>query len=212
MTKKSLGRPHDTAETLTKYAAMTETPLFTHQLAHHPTTPCAAVRALTVQVHAASRGGTPGLRWRYLLQGDICRTQLPALVKDPCPTDHLWQHTCFELFIGQAGQRAYREFNFSPSGHCASYAFSDERVRAAVELDLPPPGISLQRSPDCLVLEAWLPRLAIPLGEPCLMGLAAVIETDDDHLSYWALHHPAERPDFHRKAGWITSQICQTTS
>jgi len=32
--------------------------------------------------------------------------------------------------------------------------------------------------------------------------LTAVIETQDGNLSYWALHHPAERPDFHRNAGW----------
>jgi hypothetical protein len=30
-----------------------------------------------------------------------------------------------------------------------------------------------------------------------------VLETLDGQLSYWALHHPAERPDFHHRAGLV---------
>jgi hypothetical protein len=29
------------------------------------------------------------------------------------------------------------------------------------------------------------------------LGLAAVIEDETSRLSYWALSHPAEKPDFH---------------
>jgi hypothetical protein len=29
------------------------------------------------------------------------------------------------------------------------------------------------------------------------LALAAVIEDQDQHKSYWALAHPSERPDFH---------------
>ena len=34
------------------------------------------------------------------------------------------------------------------------------------------------------------------------IGLTAVIETADGQLSYWALQHPAARPDFHHRGGW----------
>ena len=37
---------------------------------------------------------------------------------------------------------------------------------------------------------------------PWPLGLTAVIEAQDGHLSYWALHHPAAQPDFHHRGGW----------
>lgn len=125
--------------------------------------------------------------------------------------DHLWRHTCFETFISIAGQRAYYEFNFSPDGRWAAYAFSAYRQAAqehtqALEMALTPaPEIMVQRSPGRLQLNAILKPNALPpalRGATLDIGLSAVIETreTDTHapqLSYWALHHPAERPDFH---------------
>ena len=35
------------------------------------------------------------------------------------------------------------------------------------------------------------------------IGLTAVIETATGAKSYWALHHPAEKPDFHHRNGFI---------
>ena len=32
---------------------------------------------------------------------------------------------------------------------------------------------------------------------------AAVVEETDGRLSYWALTHPAERPDFHHRDGFV---------
>ena len=34
------------------------------------------------------------------------------------------------------------------------------------------------------------------------LGASAVIETRDGVLSYWALPHPAARPDFHAAGGF----------
>ena len=43
-------------------------------------------------------------------------------------------------------------------------------------------------------------------GNAWKVGLSAVVETvdtvDESH-SYWALHHPSPRPDFHHAAGFI---------
>jgi len=47
--------------------------------------------------------------------------------------DELWRHTCCELFaapvalVATAQGGAYREFNFSPSGDWAAYAFDSPR-------------------------------------------------------------------------------------
>ncbi len=38
---------------------------------------------------------------------------------------------------------------------------------------------------------------AIHPRAPLRLGLSAVIEASGGTLSYWALHHPADKPDFH---------------
>lgn len=190
---------------------MTTSPHRLYQLIAHPKTPCVAVQSLTVEVHASVQESLPAQsRWRlrYRLQGNLPQLRIPSTASSPSPTDLLWQHTCFEAFVGKPSTRGYREFNFSPSGHWASYVFQDERVRdeGADESAIPPPCITLTVEPEALTLEANLPRAATLDGE-LLLGLSAVIETQDGNMSYWALSHPSELPDFHHKAGW-SGRLC----
>jgi hypothetical protein len=35
------------------------------------------------------------------------------------------------------------------------------------------------------------------------LGLAAIVEDKARVLSYWALKHPAEKPDFHHADGFV---------
>ena len=59
-------------------------------------------------------------------------------------------------------------------------------------------GIGLQFGADELALQATVPCAAFPdLTAPLRLGLSAVLEGDDGKLHYWALAHPASRPDFH---------------
>ena len=44
--------------------------------------------------------------------------------------------------------------------------------------------------------------LALLLGL-LLLGLAAVIESGNGDLSYWALKHPPGKPDFHHAHGFV---------
>jgi hypothetical protein len=86
---------------------------------------------------------------------------------------------------------AYREFNFSPSGEWAAYAFRSYREGAPFAIS--DPKIALRRSRGELELQA-----SIPVDEGRLrVALSAVIEHGDGSLSYWALRHPAAKPDFH---------------
>jgi hypothetical protein len=111
----------------------------------------------------------------------------------------LWAHACFEAFIAAAGCAAYHEFNFSPSGQWAGYVFSGYRERDPTAKPLPAPRLSWRQSASLLELEAGLPAGALPLGGRLQLGFCAVIEAADGQLSYWALRHPAERPDFHHR-------------
>jgi len=180
-------------------------PAAPHRLACHPATPCALPLQIGVSLAVAGSAAGPGLLLRYEVLGDVGRLRLPTPMPHG-PADGLWQHTCFEAFVGATGDLAYREFNFAPSGQWAAYRFSAERQRdtaaEAAQVPVSPP-IELHPAADRLCLQAWLPLHALPdPGTPWDIGLTAVIETQDGQLSYWALRHPGARPDFHHRGGW----------
>ncbi|HEY5791515.1 MAG TPA: DOMON-like domain-containing protein [Gammaproteobacteria bacterium] len=145
-------------------------------------------------------------RFRYLVRGSTSGLRIPAPV-NPERRHELWRHTCFEAFVMQP-DGSYYEFNFSPSTQWALYRFDGYR-RAMTEPSLPSaPRIDLAVIPDSLVLDATLDLQG--LLDPAArsrprVALAAVIEDSDGRLSYWALTHPAEKPDFHHPDGFIAA-------
>ena len=161
-------------------------------LLRHPASPAASVRRIGVRVRR-SRGGTLALVYR--IEGDLGRLRWPA-PRPPRRADQLWRHTCCELFLRERGATGYREFNFAPSTEWAAYRFEAYRDgMAATE-----PGGRLR-----IASRARADRIELavavdlgPLADADLrVALAAVIEETDGRLSYWALRHPAARPDFH---------------
>jgi hypothetical protein len=157
-------------------------------LVPHPATPGAAVLSILVQVAR----DPARLSVRYFLAGDLERLSVPPGVA-PARRDGLWRHTCFELFVGAPGVPAYQEFNFSPSGEWAAYGFS--RYREGGEpLECAAPAIGRRQDARGLTLDA---AVACPAGGALRLGLSAVVEDENGALSYWALHHAGDRPDFH---------------
>lgn len=111
-------------------------------------------------------------------------------------TDGLWQHTCFEAFVGSTASAAYAEFNLAPSGAWAAYAFDDYRAGMR---DLAVPGDPQITGADGL-WQAMIPLagLGALLGPaPWRLSITAVIEARDGARSYWSLVHPVGKPDFH---------------
>lgn len=171
-------------------------------LVRHTSTQAPAVRHINVELGPAPDGG---LRLRYFLDGDADGIALPPIVA-PRQADGLWQHTCFEAFIGGQGALAYCEFNFSPSTEWAAYGFSAYRSGMAPLAYATPPTVAVSVSADRIALEAVIPleaMLALPGDDILHVGLAAVIEDHSGQLSYWALAHRAEKPDFHSPAGFV---------
>jgi hypothetical protein len=171
----------------------------------HPSTRTDAVRAIQVAVRRSSAE----LKLTFRLDGDIPRIRV-APPTTPRFARDLWQHTCFEAFIainGQAGQAAYHEFNFAPSGEWTVYAFSGYRNGSPVADEKLQPNIAIRSTANRLELDAVVPldRLSTIHARALLrIGLSAVIETSDG-LSYWALRHPKDKPDFHNADGFTLS-------
>lgn len=111
--------------------------------------------------------------------------------------DGLWRTTCFEAFAGVSA--GYAEYNLSPSGAWAAYAFDDYR-QGMSPLDQAAPMIVTRRAADLFVLTA---DVVLPRGVDERIGLSAVIETLDGVISYWALAHPSDKPDFHHPDSFV---------
>ena len=122
--------------------------------------------------------------------------------RPPRRADQLWQHTCCELFLRERGTTGYREFNFSPSTEWAAYRFAAYRDgMATAEI-----GGRLRIASRARAGRVEL-AVAVDLGALAdadwRVALAAVIEETDGRLSYWALRHPTDRPDFHHPDSFV---------
>jgi hypothetical protein len=166
----------------------------------HPSTSTEAVRAIAVLVR---RSASAELRMTFRLDGDIPRIRISPVGVPRFATD-LWSHTCFEAFIAVDGQPAYHEFNFATSGEWAVYAFVGYRNGGPIADEILRPNIAIRSTASRLELDAMVRLDSLSAIHPrasIRIGLSAVIETSDG-LSYWALRHPADNPDFHDADGF----------
>jgi hypothetical protein len=110
-------------------------------LACHPQTPCQAIRGVDAVIGAA-----PGniLTLAFVLECDLSRLRIPE-PRSSRRAGGLWAHTCFEVFVMAEDGPGYREFNFSPSGEWAVYAFRSYRDGGELDVDLAP-GIVVRRT------------------------------------------------------------------
>lgn len=156
------------------------------QLFPHPATPRPD---LTLEVEARRAGDRLSLEYR--LGGAVMAVRWP----DPAPrvhTDDLWRATCFEAFVGGEGQ-GYAEFNLSPSGAWAAYGFDGYR-EGMHPLEVAAPAQAVRHAPEGFALTA---DILLPAGLSGPVGLSAVIQGLNGAISYWALLHPSDKPDFH---------------
>jgi hypothetical protein len=135
----------------------------------------------------------------YCVTGRIGSLRFPP-VTAAARTDELWQHTCFEAFVGTSPGPGYYEFNFAPSTQWAAYRFSGYRSGMRVATEIAAPRIEVQTGPERYTLQAALEldRLSsLPSDGVWRLGLSAVIEETSGRKSYWALAHPPGKADFH---------------
>jgi hypothetical protein len=162
----------------------------------HPDSPCGAATHIEVDVTLPHPGS---LVLRYVVTGLICDLRIPPLVT-AARAEELWQHTCFEAFIGTSEDAAYYEFNFAPSTQWAAYRFDGYRSGMCAAAEISAPEIEVQWSPERYTLRAslaldWSSRL--PRDARWRLGLSALIEETSGRKSHWALAHPPGKADFH---------------
>jgi hypothetical protein len=133
----------------------------------------------------------------YRVYGDLQSIVMPAQTIAG-QANELWKHTCFECFLQLANQKHYIELNFSPNGQWAIYAFDDYRIPAQ-SYD----AISLVSMQTDKLNDEYLLEVVIDFNQLAIknIGLSAVVEADK--LSYWALIHKQDEPDFHCQESFI---------
>ena len=162
----------------------------------HPHSLSSAATGVEVEVLRPHAGS---LVLRYFVSGAVGELRLPP-VTAPARADELWQHTCFEAFVGSPPQAGYYEFNFAPSTQWAAYRFGSYRKEMRVATEFSAPRIELLSACDCYGLQVSLDLEGLsmlPRESGWRLGLAALIEETNGHKSHWALAHPPGKPDFH---------------
>jgi len=162
----------------------------------HPDSLCLSPTHIEVDV-ASPRAGN--LMLCYCVTGKTSDLQIPPVMA-AARTDELWEHTCFEAFVGTSSGDAYYEFNFAPSTQWAAYWFSSYRSGKRIAPAINAPRIEVQSGPECYTLQASLEldRLSnLPRDAIWRLGLSALIEETSGRKSYWALAHPPGKADFH---------------
>jgi hypothetical protein len=176
-----------------------------HILLPHPVSAPGALQDLVHELSVrVARPEPDHLELTYRLAGDLEALKLPE-PRPPVRADGLWRRTCFEAFIGHAGAPDYWEYNFSPSGAWAAYHFSAYREGMAPLLKGAPPTVTPHIHTDSVEVSvrldlSWLAR---SVASGLRLGLTAVVEDKARVLSYWALKHPAEKPDFHHRDSFV---------
>lgn len=140
----------------------------------------------------------------FTLNGPLNHLQIPAPASHPQRRDKLWQESCFEFFIAEVGAKTYWEVNLSPSGHWNVFRFDCYRQGMQQEKNIASLPIRITKSPHMFTLEVVLDLDGLHLtGKALQAGISAVLLSESNNLSFWALTHPCRKPDFHDRKGFL---------
>jgi len=146
------------------------------------------------------------LRIRYRILGPIDELVLPMPVENPQFREELWNATCLEIFLQQADSTAYEEWNFSPSGNWAYFHFQDYRQASGGALRLQPlTPLQIIRNDHQLLLQVDIPlyQTWTHIDQALHYGLTAILQKKSGEKLYWAMHHGADKPDFHLAQSFV---------
>ncbi|AFY93937.1 DOMON-like domain-containing protein [Chamaesiphon minutus] len=140
----------------------------------------------------------------YQLQGDLDSVVILPPSDSPTRTFALWEHTCFEFFIGSPGEANYWEFNLSPSGDWNVFILDDYRQGLRAESAFTELPLQIDRQLDTLSLSgSWDLTKIISAERQLEIAISTVVKSERDEISYWALAHKGTEPNFHLRDSFI---------
>ena len=165
-------------------------------LVSHPDFPSPAIQSIMVDVDREAGGG---LFLDYHVTGAIEEVLWPGggPPQTSGPTDRLWEHSCFEAFVGRPDEPGYIELNATTALQWAVYSFDDYRA-GMTAIDAAFSATIRFRTGSLEVRVSILPPDWSEADE-LVLGLSAIIEAKDGSKSYWALAHAPGPPDFHNR-------------
>ncbi len=140
----------------------------------------------------------------FIVEGPLHSISWADLNSEPVQRrDELWKSTCFEAFLSLSAEpsQPYLEINCSPRGDWNIYSFDSYRQGMTPSPDLVAQLIKRDVQPEYAVFTVQI-RGPLP-SEPLLTSLTAVVQFVDGTISYWALQHSQEKPNFHDKSTFI---------
>ncbi len=158
-------------------------------------------------VGAIEQQGPYTLNVGYWLRDPNQLMQWPELVNGNPRQDFLWEHTCYEIFIGVHGEDFYREINLSPSQAWQVYQFEEYRYPE----DMPPQTANdielnqLKRTHYGLSVSLDLTEFMLKhklQWANLFLSLSAVLKTSQGN-QYYAMQHSSPNADFHNKRDWL---------
>ena len=165
-------------------------------LVPHPDVPSRAIQSISVDVDRESGGC---LFLNYHVTGAIDDVLWPGggPPQTSGPTDRLWEHSCFEAFVGRPDEPGYIELNATTALQWAVYSFDDYRA-GMIAIDAAFSATIRFRTGSLEVRVSILPPDWSEVDE-LVLGLSVIIEAKDGSKSYWALAHAPGAPDFHNR-------------
>lgn len=150
-----------------------------------------------IRLDGQARWHAGNLELHYYLQysdGDLILPSASSTER----RDGLWEHTCFEAFVGQPGQLGYWEINLSPNGDWNFYHLSGYRENLKPDDALNKLPITLHKNASGLELSCTVPLSSvIDPDSPLEISLTAVLEHPTEGCSFWAWKHSGKEADFH---------------
>ncbi len=117
----------------------------------------------------------------------------------------LWEKTCFELFIKNARDE-YLEFNFSPRFEWNCFYFQKKGDPLLEFLKMPSPAVDILYSFDKFFLVAEIKKEFFPdnfITNDMSGGISSVLKMKNKEMTYWALTHKDQKPNFHHFDSFI---------
>ncbi|MCB2184605.1 MAG: DOMON-like domain-containing protein [Desulfobulbaceae bacterium] len=166
--------------------------------------PFVAAESETFAITCAISRKDGALHLCFSLSGPLDQLRIPLPARHPERRENLWQESCFEFFLAETDSEIYREINIALSGHWNVFHFDCYRQGMRRKENITSLPCRITHEPQLFTLQTTLDLdLMERADSPLQIGMSAVLLSKDNTLSYWALTHPAEKPDFHDRRGFL---------